>query len=68
MSRVTIGKPLTLVIRWLCRSLVILVALKDTSNAAAQAAADKLAWLYRCRAGHAIDISMLEIRDVRILH
>jgi hypothetical protein len=48
---------------------VLLAALKDPSNvAAAQAAADKLAWLYRCRAGHAIDISMLGIRDVRILH
>jgi hypothetical protein len=47
----------------------LLSALKNSTNPSdAHAAADKLAWLYRCRAGHLIDVSMLGIRDLRILH
>ncbi|MEQ9406953.1 MAG: hypothetical protein RIK87_04475 [Fuerstiella sp.] len=43
--------------------------LNDRSQPAkARAAADKLAWLLRCRAGHQIDISMLSIGKVRLLH
>lgn len=32
------------------------------------AAADKLAWLLRCKSGHKIDIGMLAVGDVRVLH
>lgn len=31
-------------------------------------AADKLAWLLRCQAGHRIDLAMLAIGEVRVLH
>ncbi|MCA9049638.1 MAG: hypothetical protein KDA89_12965 [Planctomycetaceae bacterium] len=44
-------------------------ALNDRSNPdAARAAADKLAWLRRCQAGHRINISMLTVAGNRVLH
>ncbi|MBI5396918.1 MAG: hypothetical protein HZA91_16605, partial [Verrucomicrobia bacterium] len=33
-----------------------------------QGAADKLAWLVRCKSGHKIDVAMLAVGDARVLH
>lgn len=44
----------------------------DLNNAAspttATTAADKLAWLLRCREGHKIDLALLSLGDIRVLH
>jgi hypothetical protein len=42
--------------------------LKSTSTAEATAAADDLAWLVRCHAGHKIDIPRLRLGEVQIVH
>lgn len=47
----------------------LLADLNDPTNAErSRAAADKLAWLFRCENGHKVDIGMLSIGDARILH
>ncbi len=42
--------------------------LKSTTKAEATAAADDLAWLVRCQAGHKIDIPRLNLGEIRIVH
>jgi hypothetical protein len=42
--------------------------LADGNAAAARLAADKLAWLLRCQAGHQIDLQMLSVGQARVLH
>jgi hypothetical protein len=43
-------------------------ALGSDSAAEAQAAAANLAWLIRCQSGHQIELSCLQLGDVRVLH
>src|SRR5207248_2671969 len=37
-------------------------------TAASLTAADKLAWVLRCKSGHKIDLAMLTFGDIRVLH
>jgi hypothetical protein len=42
--------------------------LKNPAAVTATLAADKLAWLLRCREGHRIELALLEVNNIRVLH